>query len=145
MARTKVPKGMAKFFSAIHRGLYKRLGGRFVGGIGDAPVHLLTTTGRRSGKTRTVPLIMLEEGGGFVAIASYSGHDTHPAWYLNLQADPHATVTSGRNETAVVPRDTEGEQRQQLRDKMVAVYEDYDAYAEVTDREIPVVLLEPAG
>lgn len=144
MARTKIPKPVSKVFSAMHRGVYKLSGGRLGGSFGQSKVILVTTTGRKSGKKRTLPLIGVDHGDGWGVIASASGHDTHPAWYLNLQANPEAIVTVGKAEHAVVARVLEGEERQQVWDQAVDAYADYAEYQKVTDRVIPVLALEPA-
>ncbi len=102
------------------------------------------STGRKSGKQRTLPLIGVDHGDGWGVIASASGHDAHPAWYLNLEADPQATVTVGKTEHSVVARTLEGEERQQVWDQAVEAYPDYAEYQKVTDRVIPVLALEPA-
>ena len=144
MARTKIPKAMSKAFSAMHRGVYKLSSGRIGGSFGASKVILITTTGRKSGKKRTLPLIGVDHGDGWGIIASASGHDTHPAWYLNLKANPEATVTVGKTEHSVVARILEGEERQQVWDQAVEANPDYAEYQKVTDRVIPVLALEPA-
>lgn len=144
MARTKIPKPAAKIFSAMHRSVYKLSGGRIAGSFGASTVILLTTTGRKTGKKRTLPLIGVDHGDGWGIIASASGHDTHPAWYLNLEANPQATVTVGSTEHPVVARVLEGDERQQVWDQAVEANADYAEYQKVTDRVIPVLALEPA-
>src|SRR5438876_9485161 len=72
--------------------LYRTTGGRIVGKVQGLPVLLLTTTGRTSGKPRTVPLGYLRDGSTYVIIASYGGLPRHPAWFLNLQSHPEATI-----------------------------------------------------
>jgi len=144
MARTKIPKPVAKIFSAMHRGVYKLSGGRIAGSFGENTVILLTTTGRKTGKKRTQPLIGVDHGDGWGVLASASGHDSHPAWFLNLEANPKATVTVGSTEHTVVARVLEGEERQQVWDTAVAAYSDYAEYQKVTDRIIPVLALDPA-
>jgi deazaflavin-dependent oxidoreductase (nitroreductase family) len=144
MAQTKVNKPLTRVFSALHRGVYKLSGGRLGSSVGDADVGLVTTTGRKSGKERTLPLIVTEHGDGWALVASYSGHDVNPAWYLNLQADPKATLQIGPEEHAVRARDVTGAERDEIWARMVAAYPDYEAYQEVTDRVIPVVALDRA-
>ena len=129
--------------SALHRGLYRLLGGRFVGSFGGAPVLLLTTTGRKSGKPRTTPLLYARAGDGYVLIASKGGADHHPLWYRNLHANPRAEVQVGRKTEQVRARDAEGEERERLWRTLTDLYPGYDNYAQKTSRTIPVVVLEP--
>ena len=144
MAQTKVPKPFAKVFAGAHRIVYELSGGRIGAKVGGGTIGLLTTTGRKSGKTRTTPLTVLEHGDGWAVTASFSGHDTHPDWYLNLQADPMATLKLGSVEHAVRARDAEGAERTELWDRLVAAYSGYAEYQKVTDRVIPVIALDPA-
>ncbi len=125
---------------AVYRASSGRIGGRIAGG---APVLLLTTTGRKSGKQRTTPLLYLEDAGRFVVIASVGGAPKHPAWYLNLRDDPSATIAVGRRKLAVSASTASPEERARLWPLAVAIYAGYDEYQAKTDREIPVVTLEP--
>ena len=83
---------MFKFFIAIQVWLYRLSKGWLGGSMGDFNVLLLTTVGRRSGKTRTLPLGLFDWPGGYLVVASNSGHPRHPSWYLNLMSHPQATV-----------------------------------------------------
>ncbi len=114
-----------------------------VGGPGLLPTLLLTTTGRRSGKTRTMPLIYGESGGGYVIVASKGGAPKHPAWYLNLDAEPEVGVQVGAERFTAKARTASAEQRQRLWQQMAAIYPPYLDYQNKTDREIPVVVLDP--
>jgi len=108
------------------------------------PLILLTTTGRKTGKERTWPLVGLPvPSGGWVVAGSYGGHDTHPGWYLNLRAKPEATVQDGRTRTSVRARDATPAERAEHWPRFVETLDTYSEYQEATDREIPVVLLEP--
>ena len=130
--------------SRAHVGLYRasrgRLGGRISRG---APVLLLTTTGRKSGKQRTTPLLYLEDAGRYVVIASVGGAPKHPAWYLNLLANPAATIEVGRRKLAVSASTASAEERARLWSLAVQIYAPYDDYQAKTTREIPVVILIP--
>ncbi len=131
--------------------LYQKTGGR-IGGtwrVGAAfprgvPVCLLTTIGRKSGEPRTVPLLFIEDGATVVVVGSQGGLPKHPLWYLNLLANPRATVQIGREIRDVVARVAAPEERAKLWPRLVAHYADFESYEAWTDREIPVVLLEPA-
>ena len=108
-----------------------------------APVLLLTTTGRKSGKQRTTPLLYLEDAGRYVVIASVGGAPKHPAWYLNLLANPSATIEVGRRKLEVSGSTAPPEERARLWPLAVQMYAGYDAYKAKTTREIPVVILAP--
>ena len=107
-----------------------------------APVLLLTTTGRKSGRPWTNPLIYQPDGDGWILIASNAGNARHPGWFLNLRANPDATIEIGRDTYPVRARATSGEERERLWQKMVAVYAGYDGYTKKTTRQIPVLKLE---
>jgi deazaflavin-dependent oxidoreductase (nitroreductase family) len=133
---------MFKFGGAVHTGLYRLTGGRMGGRMRNAPVLLLTATGRKTGKRRTMPLLYGRDGDNFVVIASKGGDPKHPAWYLNLQGQ-EAEIQVGRDRKRVRARDAEGEERERLWAQMVGVYPDYAEYQKKTTRQIPVVVLEP--
>lgn len=104
---------------------------------------LLTTTGRRTGKPRTTPLIYREHDSNYVVVASKGGSDTHPDWYLNLVAHPEVEVQVGPDVFVASARAASPEEKQEIWPRMVEVWPDYDDYAASTERDIPVVLLEP--
>jgi deazaflavin-dependent oxidoreductase (nitroreductase family) len=108
-----------------------------------APVLLLTTTGRKSGKSRTQPLLYTRDGEAYAVIASKGGAPAHPFWYLNLQANPLAEITVGSETLEVRARDADGDERERLWQALAALYSGYDKYAQKTTRRIPVVVLEP--
>lgn len=114
------------------------------GGPGMVTTLLLTSTGRRTGEPRLSPLIYQEVEGGFAVIASKGGYPDHPAWYLNLEANPECHIHVGAKEYTATARTIEGPEREAIWKKMMAVYPAYDDYQARTDRRIPVVLLEVA-
>ena len=134
-----------KFMTSIHRTLFRASGGRVGSNMGGIPCLMLTTTGRTSGRPRHVPLLYLEHQGAGVVIASYGGNPQHPAWWLNLEAQPEATVQIGRAVHPVRARLADPGERQTLWAEAVAIYPPYDDYKQKTTREIPVVILEPRG
>ncbi len=136
---------MRNAFTSAHGWLYRRTNGRALGRIRKAPILLLTTRGRRSGEPRSVPLLYLEDGDDLVVIASAGGQATDPAWYLNLMADPSAEVQVGSAHRPVRARVATGDERTRLWDAVNELYASYDSYQQRTSREIPVVVLEPAG
>lgn len=106
---------------------------------------LLTTTGRRSGEPRTTPLIYQRYGDAYLIVASKGGADAPPAWYLNLQANPDVTVQVRGDRFAARARTATPEEKPGMWRVMAATWPKYDEYQRKTDRDIPVVALEPAG
>jgi deazaflavin-dependent oxidoreductase (nitroreductase family) len=103
---------------------------------------LLTTTGRRSGKERTTPLIYQPEGDAYLVVASKGGAEEPPAWYLNLQENPEVKVQVKGDKFTARARTATPEEKPALWRKMTAVWPDYDEYQKKTSRDIPVVVLE---
>jgi F420H(2)-dependent quinone reductase len=129
----------------LHVTLYRRSGGRIGRKLAGAPVLLLEHVGRRSGRRRTTPLLYLDDGADLVIVASRGGSDAPPAWWLNLEATPRTTVQVGRERREVLARTASPEEKARLWPCLVELYPDYRTYQERTEREIPVVVLEPAG
>jgi deazaflavin-dependent oxidoreductase (nitroreductase family) len=136
-----------KFMNGAHRVLRTLSGGRFGNAFMNMPVLELTTTGRKSGQPRatmlTAPLV---EGDRMVIIASRGGDDRHPAWYLNLRDNPDVEVSvQGGPTRSMRARIVEGEERESLWQRVTSKHDNYAGYQKKTDREIPVVMLEPIG
>jgi deazaflavin-dependent oxidoreductase (nitroreductase family) len=108
-----------------------------------SPVLLLVTKGRKTGRPRTAPLLYLKDGNRYAIVASNGGTASHPVWWLNLRAVPGATVEVGARKVRVRARETEGEEWARLWRDLVRMYPPYADYQRKTDRQIPVVLLEP--
>lgn len=134
-------KQLEQLVTQTHVNIYRSTGG-LLGGWMLAPVLLLTTTGRRSQRQRTTPLTFFPEGQDFVVIASYGGGPSHPAWWLNLQAQPQAEVEVGPARHAVTAREAEGEERERLWGRVTGWMPTYAFYQSRTERRIPVVVLE---
>jgi F420H(2)-dependent quinone reductase len=132
-----------KLGSSAHAGVYRATGGKLFGRMGKSPILLLNTVGRKSGRKRTSPLLYVMDGEDFVIIASKGGAPTHPAWYLNLRANPEATVEVGDREVRVRAERTAPEEKARLWQKMVEMYPTYDDYQRKTEREIPLLILRP--
>jgi deazaflavin-dependent oxidoreductase (nitroreductase family) len=108
-------------------------------------VLLLDHVGRKSGQARTNPLIYLDDAPRLVIVASKGGTDANPAWFHNLMAMATTEVElPGGERRRVRPRVAEGDERAALWERLVAVYQPYATYATHTERQIPVVVLEPA-
>lgn len=144
LARRAAMRRLQARFTNAHVALYRLLGGRVVGRLGAAPLLLLTTSGRRSGKRRTVPVIYVP-GPDPALIASNGGAARHPLWFLNLQASPRATLEIEGERREVLARVAAGHERERLWRRAVELYPSYASYQERTAREIPVVVLARAG
>jgi len=142
LARFRAGRAAQLGFTAAHTALVKRFG--LARRIGDVPILLLTTKGRRSGQERTVP-VMYVPGGEPILVASDGGSPSHPAWYLNLQAEPRAEIEIEGRGQEVLARTVEGEEREPLWRRAVALYPAYADYQRRTDRQLPVVVLSRSG
>ena len=116
-----------------------------LGGPGVLPTLLLTTTGRKSGTPRALPLIYGEDGERYVVIASKGGMPSHPLWYRNLEAQPECDLMVGAKALSARARTAVGEDRERLWEKMVEIYRPYVDYQKATERVIPVVVLDPTA
>jgi deazaflavin-dependent oxidoreductase (nitroreductase family) len=128
-----------------HTFLYRKTGGRLGHTIPGVPgkMLLLDHVGARSATKRTSPLLYVEDGADVVIVASKGGFPKHPAWYHNLMANPDTTAQIGSEHRAVHARVAAPEERERLWEKAVKAYGGYEDYRARTDREIPLVVLEP--
>ena len=113
------------------------------GGKGLVPTLLLTTVGRKSGRALTMPLIFGRAGPDYVIVASKGGAPEHPAWYLNLEANPEVQIQVKAEKLTARAYTAQGAERAALWAKMVEIYGPYAQYQTKTDRQIPVVVLKP--
>jgi deazaflavin-dependent oxidoreductase (nitroreductase family) len=132
-------------FVTMHVAAYRLTGGRIGGSFRGVDTLLLDHVGRRSGKRRTNPLLYIADGEDLVIVASRGGSHKHPAWWLNLRDTPRTTVQVGAERREVVARRADPEEKARLWPRLVEVWPDYDAYQRRTSREIPVIVLSPAG
>jgi F420H(2)-dependent quinone reductase len=109
------------------------------------PVVIITNRGARSGKLRKTPVMRVEHGGRYAAVASQGGAPTHPYWYYNLRTDPQVELQDGPRKQDMVAREVSGEERAQWWERAVAAYPPYAEYQLKTSRQIPVFVLEPAA
>ena len=137
---------IAWFFVPMHQLLFRLSGGRLLGRLEGQGVLLLVTSGRKSGKRRSAPLMyfQFEESGDLIVVASNYGQDYHPAWYLNIVANPNVSVEVKGERFAAEARITQDEERTALFDKVVAANSRFAAYRASADRQIPVVALRRA-
>jgi proline iminopeptidase len=142
-----MPEWMVK-----HANLYLASGGNEgqmykidVPGRGEitAPALLLTTTGRKSGEKFIFPLFYGTEGGSYIIVASKGGAPEHPGWYRNILVNPDVEVQAGTTKVKARARTASGEERSRLWKKALEFWPPYADYALKTDREIPVVVLDP--
>lgn len=126
-----------------HVQAYRETGGETGYIWNNATTLLLTTRGRKSGEDKTVPLIFVPDGDSYVIIASLGGAPKHPVWYLNLQADPNVTLQVKDKVFAAIARTAGSPERERLWAKAVEAWPQYDDYQAKTERQIPVVVLDP--
>ncbi len=124
---------------------YRETGGEVGYLWNGAPTLLLTTTGRKSGEARTAPLIFGRDGDDYLIVGSVGGSPKHPAWYLNLQADPHASIQVRTDVFEVEAHTASAAEKPRLWRIMNEVWPNYDVYQSRTDRDIPVVVLSPTS
>jgi deazaflavin-dependent oxidoreductase (nitroreductase family) len=127
-----------------HTTVYRLSGGLIGHHVpGAPPMLLLDHVGAKSGKERTSPLAYMRDGDDLVIVASKGGNPRNPAWYHNLRANPDTTVQVGREKRPVHAHVASAEERKRLWPKVVDLYGGYADYQKRTDREIPLVILEP--
>jgi deazaflavin-dependent oxidoreductase (nitroreductase family) len=140
------PEVAFKVVTTFHRTVFDLSKGLVGGRIAGMEVVKLTTIGRRSGKRRdtmlTAPIV---DDSRVVLVASKGGAPRHPAWYVNLRANPAVEVTRRGRRRAMVARTATAAEKAELWPRIVDAYGGYGAYQRRTDRDIPVVILEPRG
>jgi deazaflavin-dependent oxidoreductase (nitroreductase family) len=137
--------GTSRLVTRLHPHVYRATGGRWLFGRSFGVLSVIVTmTGRRSGRLRDVPLFAFEDGPRLVVIGSNAGDDREPAWVGNLRANPEASVRVGRQVRRMRARESEGEERDRLWALAADGYPGYELYRQMTDRHLPVVVLEPA-
>jgi F420H(2)-dependent quinone reductase len=133
---------LIKLFWWLHLKLYLCSKGRIGNTMRGLPVLILTTKGKQTGLPRTKALMYLSYGKDFVVIASNLGKENHPGWWVNLTAQPNASVQIGNSQYAVRAREALGEERESLWKDLSEKSSDYEQYRTWTSRRIPVVILE---
>lgn len=130
-----------RMMSGIHSFFYRRGVGRNAGPLQQV---LLTTTGRKSGKPHTVALGAMPQGDGWIVIASFAGADVNPAWWLNLMANPEATLQVNDRLIKVRMRELTGSgEYDRTWNEVVSHAPNYGGYQKKTRRKIPLGLLSP--
>lgn len=138
-----IPARALRLGGKLNVPVYRATRGRLFARIGRAPVLLLTTTGRQSGRERTAPVLYLADGERLVVIGSNAGNARPPAWTLNLKANPEAEVQVRGTRRRVRARFAEGAERDELWRRMNDQYGGFDDYRARTGRQIDLVVLEP--
>lgn len=123
---------------------YETSGGAKGATANGLPCVVLWTRGRRSGAIRKGPVMKVTHGDRYAVVASMGGAPEHPSWYLNLVDDPHVTVQDGADVRDYVARTATGDERDEWWARAVEAYPPYAEYQTKTDRQIPVVILDPA-
>ena len=136
-----------KAMNTIHRAMLKVTFGRVGWNVANMPVLELTTTGRKSGLPRSVMLTSpLQEGTTYVVVASRGGDDKAPAWLFNIEAEPAVeVVVNGKHKQQMTARVATAEERARMWPLVIADHKNYEGYQKRTDREIPLILLEPVS
>lgn len=135
-----------KTMNTIHRALLTVSGGKIGWTAGKMPAIELTTTGRKTGAARSTMLTTpWQDGDRMAIIASAGGNDTHPAWFLNLRENPSVTVRTSDGSSEMSARIAAGDERASIWKAVTAKYKNYADYQTKTEREIPVVILEPVS
>ncbi len=135
---------LQRALTTLHIASYRATGGVVGHRIGPLPNLLLTTTGRRSGKSRTTVLTYIQANGLLALIASNFGSRTPPRWYLNLTEHPLAEVQLKHRRWRVRARPTTAEERERIWAQALTIWPAWAGYAERAQRDIPIVALEPA-
>ena len=134
---------MLKLILKVMVFLYSVSGGRIGGKMGKVPVLLLTTTGRKTGKQRTLPLVYIMDGSAYVITASAGGADKHPGWFFNIRSNPQATVQVKDKHITVTAEIAGPEKKSELWTRLVEVAPNFAGYQKRTGREIPMLILHP--
>jgi deazaflavin-dependent oxidoreductase (nitroreductase family) len=106
---------------------------------------LLTVTGRKSGEQRITPLVFLRNGEDLVVVGSLAGYDSHPAWYLNITANPNCYVQLDYDKYTAVGRDATEQERAELWPKLTEMFPPWGYFQSQTDRPFAIVILTPTG
>jgi F420H(2)-dependent quinone reductase len=115
------------------------------GDMRGMPIVVLTTKGAKTGKVRKVPVMRVEHGGVYAAVASLGGAPQNPVWYNNLVAHPQIQLQDGPHRFDLAAREVTGDERAIWWERAVGAYPDYADYQRKTTRTIPVFVLEPAS
>ena len=131
---------LIKALTRFQQPLFTLMRGRLQG----PPTLRLWTTGRRSGRERSILLLYLDDGPRVIVVASYGGHSEHPEWWKNLKAEPSCRIWSAkRGAEDMLASELGGEEREAVWQRLTAMYSPYVGYQQKTSRRIPLVALSP--
>ncbi|MFI6172086.1 nitroreductase family deazaflavin-dependent oxidoreductase [Nocardia sp. NPDC051052] len=136
-----IQRQIERILVGLNTSLYRVSGGKLGGKMGQAPILLLNTVGRKSGQRRTSPLLYRQDGDRYLVAGSYRGAATHPAWVLNLRANPEAEVEIGKKTIPVTATEIPLAERDAAWAELDAMYAAYADYRAKTDRTIPIFAL----
>ncbi len=136
-------KGFLKVLGKMQGFMYRVSGGALMGKTEGVPTLLLTTTGRKSGRPRTTPLLYLREGENYIVVASCAANPKHPAWWLNLEKNPEATIQVGSEKIRVRAERADPAEKKRLWPTLTETYQGFAVYQENVERDIPVIFLRP--
>jgi deazaflavin-dependent oxidoreductase (nitroreductase family) len=144
LRREKLYRTSARLYGALNAAIYKMSGGRLMNkGPADAPICLVTMTGRKTGKKRDIPLMHVPHGEQKILVASLGGISKNPVWYYNLKATPDITITVDGGSRPYRAREAGPEEKAKLWPILAEAYPPYDEYQARTDRNIPVFVCDP--
>jgi F420H(2)-dependent quinone reductase len=132
-----------RVFIGAHRRILRASSGRLLGRMGGHPLLILTTTGRRTGRPYSTPVIGVPSGADWLVVASNGGAATQPLWVRNIEASADVTVRRGARAESFRARILPASERSQWWPKLVQAYPAYAKMQAKTDRELPVILLTP--
>lgn len=135
---------IARLATAAHVALYRLTGGTIGGRAQHMPVLLLTSTGRKSGREYTTPLVYLADGDNYVVVASNGGQAKLPNWWVNIRESKQACIELGRKPLRVQVQEANPEERQRLWPRVIAYRAGHEKYQERTPYPLPLVILHPA-
>ncbi|WP_018681540.1 nitroreductase/quinone reductase family protein [Actinokineospora enzanensis] len=135
---------LAKFFTGTHRNILKLTGSRVMSRMGGNEIGILTTTGRKSGRPRSHPVITVPDGADRLIVATNAGAANHPYWVRNVLADPKVELSLRGTTHRMTARVVGPDEKRELWPRLVEAYRMYDTMQNKTDRDIPVVRLSPA-
>jgi deazaflavin-dependent oxidoreductase (nitroreductase family) len=138
------PKGFIRFFTGLNVLVYRLSGGRLMNRMEGAPICLVTMTGRKSGRKKTIALMYTAHGDDVLLVASLGGAPQHPLWYYNLKAQPQVRIQAGRLRRTMLAREASPEEKRALWPVVVANYPSFEAYQRRTSRDIPLFICSPA-
>jgi len=130
-----------RLLGRVHAWLWNLGGGKLGSTFGKLPLMMLTTTGRKTGRRRTTPVLYLQDETSFIVVASFGGNDMHPAWYLNLEQCPDAEVIVKGEHRRVSARKLSPDEKKVIWRRLVQLYPQFETYQQRTRREIPLMRL----